>query len=584
MREPDESSLPQEGPVEHVVVVGFRGVARRIVRQLSTTGRRIVVVDPNITQEERDELERWDVEYLSGSAQSVDVLRLAHVSDARAVVCATDDDLTNIEIALLVRELSAQVRVVVQMANASVARALEPIARPGGVFDVAELATTSLVEAVLGRTTHELTLGGQDFLVTTFVSPRGGTFRSLWGDMTPIALTPANGGPALSCPSRDQTVTTGDLVTLLGTQQKFDAIGLTPARTRAAPSRRSWRRRLRETLAAVNDGLDRPFRIAFAVLVVLSLISVVVLNNHYVEPDGTRMSLLDAIYFTSETIATVGFGDFYFRDQASWLRVWAIVITLLGATLIAVATALLTNALVTRSLSTSRGRQRLTGMRGHIVVIGLGQVGSRVATRLHESGYEVAIVDGGQGRRFVPQMEAAGMPVLIGDPTLRETQLAANVHQSAGVAALTNDDLANIEIGLAVRGLIGDRTFPIALRIFGRNLARVLGSMSDTWKPRSIAELAAPWFIGAALGMEVVGTFYVGSAPYMAARLRIREGSGFDGIEVEDFRIHTRVAAIQRVETGVLEFPPGRDARLRAGDVAYVVGHYEDLFDVLERG
>ena len=36
------------------------------------------------------------------------------------------------------------------------------------------------------------------------------------------------------------------------------------------------------------------------------------------------MSVLDALYFTVETIGTVGFGDFYFRDQHTWLRVWAI--------------------------------------------------------------------------------------------------------------------------------------------------------------------------------------------------------------------------------------------------------------------
>jgi len=571
-------------PGGHIVVFGFRGVARRIVRQLSTTGRRIVVVDPDAAPEERDELERWDVEYLAGSGQNIDILRDARVSEALAVVCATEQDLINIEIALLVREMSLSVRVVVQMGNASVARALEPVAQPGAVFDVADLATASIVEAVLGRTTHVLTLAGQEFLVSSFTSARSGTFRSIWGDMTPVAVVAADGGPTVSCPSRDSTVAAGDLVTLLGTQQEFAAIGLTPTRTRAATLDRPWRRRARETLAALNDGLDRPFRIAFAVLVLLGVVSVAVLTNHYRGPDGRTMSLLDAIYFTSETIATVGFGDFYFRDQHAWLRIWAVIVMLVGATLIAVATALLTNTLVTRSLAQSLGRQRLTGMRGHIVVVGLGQVGSRVALNLRESGYDVAIIDSGQGQRFMPQMEAAGMPVLIGDPTMRETQMAAGVHRASGLAALTDDDLANIEVGLAVRGLIGERTFPIALRIFGRNLARVLGTVSDTWKPRSIAELAAPWFIGAALGMEVVGTFYVGSAPYMAARLRIREGSGFDGLAVDDFRVNTRVAAIQRAATGGLEFPPGPDAHLHAGDVAYVVGHYEDLFEVLERG
>jgi Trk K+ transport system NAD-binding subunit len=161
-------------PVGHIVVFGFRGVARRIVRQLSTAGRELVVVEPAATREERDELDRMDVEYLAGSGQSTDILRAANVAEALAVVCATNDDLINIEIALLVREMSSRVRVVVQMGNASVARALGPVAEPGGVFDVAELATASFVEAVLGRTTHVLDLAGQEFLVTSFTSPRSG--------------------------------------------------------------------------------------------------------------------------------------------------------------------------------------------------------------------------------------------------------------------------------------------------------------------------------------------------------------------------------------------------------------------------
>lgn len=566
----------------HIVVFGVHGVARRIIKQLSSTSRRILVVDPEASQQEREELEFWDVEYLSGSGQSTDSLRAARVSAALAVVWATADDLVNIEIALLVREMSATVRVVVQMGNAQVATALREVAQPGAVFDVAQLATASFVEAALGRTTHELTLGGRDFLVASFRSPRSGTFREIWGDMTPVAVAPAAGGPNVSCPSREAMVAEGDLVTLLGTPKQLHELGAPTSHERPATPGRTWRGRVRETMAAVKEGLDLPFRYVLGVLAVLAATSIVILVAAYQDPAGKRMSVLDAVYFTAETVATVGFGDFNFRDQEPWLRVWAIVITLAGASLIAVATALLTNALVTRSLQASLGRRRLTVMREHIVVIGLGQVGSRVALSLREAGYEVAIIDSGDGQRFVAQMEAAGARVLFGDPTMREVQLAAGVPRAVGLAVVTNDDLTNIEIGLSVRGLLGQRHLPVALRIFGRNLARVLTTMSEEWKPRSLAELAAPWFIGAAFGMEVVGTFYVGSAPYMAARLRIRPGSRFDGIAVDAFRINTRVAAIQRASSGTLESPPGRDAQLHAGDVAYVVGHFQDLFDVLE--
>jgi Trk K+ transport system NAD-binding subunit len=294
--------------------------------------------------------------------------------------------------------------------------------------------------------------------------------------------------------------------------------------------------------------------------------------------------VLDSIYFTSETIATVGFGDFYFRDQSTWLRIWAILLILFGATLVALATALLTNALVSRRLAQSLGRQRLTGMTDHIVVIGLGSVGSKVAADLHEAGYDVAVIDGGEGQRFIPQMRAAGIPVLIGDATLPETQAAAGIHRARGIAVLTSDDLVNIETGLSVRGVVGDRPVPIALRVFSKNLARVIGVGLDAGIARSIAELASPWFVGAALGLDVLGTFYVGSTPFMAARLTVHAGGGLDGVTMEDLGSRTRVVAIRRVAgTGELEYPPRRSTVLHAGDSAYLIGQYEELLDVLQR-
>jgi Trk K+ transport system NAD-binding subunit len=567
----------------HIVVFGFQGVARRIVKQLARTGRPILVVEPAFSPSERDTLRRYGVDFLEGFGQSEDTLTAVEVGDAFAALCVTDDDLRNIEIALQVRERSADVRIVVQMANAGVGRALTSVTHPGAVLEVAELASMSFVEAATQRTTHTIDLAGEDFVIATVACPERGSLRSLWGDRAPIAVRPADGSATVSCPSRDYVAEPGDLITLLGTSADYREAGLEPRVEQASASRRTWRRRLREALAAMADAVDRPFRIAFGVLAVLSILSVVVLTIGYQDKDGTHMNVLDAVYFTSETIATVGFGDYYFRDQPDWLRIWAIVLILLGAVLVALATALLTNALVSRRLAQSLGRQRLTGMKDHIVVIGLGSVGSKVAMDLRAAGYDVAVVDVGTGQRFIPQMNAARIPVVIGDPTLPETQADAGVRRAAGIAVLTNDDLTNIETGLAVRDAVGERPVPIVLRVFGRNLARVVGESLDAGVTRSIAELAAPWFVGAALGLNVLGTFYVGETPFMAARITVRAGGSLDGVAIQDLGAATRVVAIKRAD-GIepLEHPLPRDARLHVGDSAFLVGQYEDLVELLQ--
>ena len=407
-----------EAVSDHIVVFGYHGLARRVVRQLVNAGQHVVVVDPEASTVAVNAFRHWGVDYLRASGRSRETLLEANVASARAVVCVKDDDLRNIETAMLVREISPDVRIVVQMANTAVGRALHSIATPGAVIDVADLASSAFVEAALNRTTHAVHMGGKDFVVDTIVATRPGSLRGLWGDLAPIALRRKVDPVPTTCPGRDEMVEPGDTVTFIGTTADYASAGLDPQVHRGTLPGPTFRRRFREVFAAVGDAVDRPFRIAFAVLIALAVVSVVVLTSLYEEPDGTRMNPLDAIYFTAETLATVGFGDFYFRDQTPMLRLWAVFLILVGAILVTLSTALLTNALVSRRLAQSLGKQRMVRMRGHIVVVGLGSIGSRVATDLRSDGYEVAVIDGGAGQRLIPQMTAIGVPVLIGDATL----------------------------------------------------------------------------------------------------------------------------------------------------------------------
>ncbi|MDD2858124.1 MAG: NAD-binding protein [Candidatus Nanopelagicales bacterium] len=568
----------------HVIVFGVEGVARRIIRQLLNAGQDIVVVDPSATAQELADLQRWGVDYFEGSGQRENTLRDLSLATATAALCVNDDDLRNIEIALLVREFAPDLRIVIYAANAAVGRAMEHIAKPGAVLDVAQLASGSFLETMVQRSTHAIEFAGETFIVATFRNEAKGRLRSVWRDLAPIAVQPAGSRDVLPCPGRDLEAGRGDLVTLIGTADDYQELGVTLPRERAAALEGGFRRSLRRTFAAFSDAVDRPFRIALGVLIALGVFSVAVLTFGYEEPDGTQMSPFDAIYFTSETIATVGFGDFYFRDQQPWLRMWAVVLILMGATLVAVTTALLTNALVSRRLAQSLGRQRLTEMRDHMVVIGLGSVGIKVVTDLQSAGYQVAVIDRSESNKYIPQVRAAGIPIVFGDATLPETLSAVGVDRAAGVAVLTSDDLINIETGLAVRDATSPRTVPIALRLFERDLARVVGRSLDVGTARSTAELAAPWFVGAALGLEILGTFYVGPTLFLAASMTVRAGSGLDGLAMRDLAGQARVIAIHRSnESGRLEHPPRRDAAFAAGDTAYLIGQYQALMDVLQK-
>jgi Trk K+ transport system NAD-binding subunit len=125
---------------------------------------------------------------------------------------------------------------------------------------------------------------------------------------------------------------------------------------------------------------------------------------------------------------------------------------------------------------------------------------------------------------------------------------------------------------------------PVVLRVFDRELGRRLEQSFAFRHVWSTVAIAAPWFVGAALGLHVLNSFYVGSHPFLLARLRIGPGSGLEGLAMSELSASMRVIAIDRSATrGVLEHPPRRGTRLQAGDDAYLAGPYEELLRVLRR-
>jgi Trk K+ transport system NAD-binding subunit len=588
----------------HVIVCGGDETAVRTVEQLWAVGAAVAVVDADGEASPAAErlLAGWGIPLVRGRLR--ESLAEAGLARATAVVCLVGDDLAALEAALLVRRLRPDARLVVRMGNAEVGRALAEVVGEGRVLDVAALAAPSFAEACLGRRTHELRLAGRDVLVADLVADRDTSLRDRWGDLAPLAVATPD-APTVLCPGRDHAVRAGDVVTAVGTPEQFARHGaeevvlhLAPqapvrpvAGARSAGARRAAEREdtgprpgLFALLRSLAAEADRPLRAVAAVLAGLIVVSVVVLSVGYVKPDGTHMTVVDAVYFTVETIATVGYGDFNFADQDTWLRVYAIGLMTAGTVLSAVTFALITQLLVSRRIERSFGHRRVGAMRGHVVVVGLGTVGVAVVEELVAAGRRVVVIDRDEAGRHLARVRALDVPVVVGDATDTAVLDTANLAEATAVAVLTSDDLVNVETGLVVRERLGPRwaRVPVALRVFDRELA---GGIEDGFGFRSVrstAELAAPWFVGAALGLDVVGTFYVDRTPFVAGALTVAPGGGLDGLAMGELSERARVAAIRRAD-GRAELPPRRDTTFAAGDEAFLVGPHDEVVRVLLR-
>ena len=90
-------------------------------------------------------------------------------------------------------------------------------------------------------------------------------------------------------------------------------------------------------------------------------------------------------------------------------------------------------------------------MRDHIVVCGLGRVGSEVVRQLHERGERVLVIDSDEQRLEVAR--ELGVDYLFGDATDQAQLERANLNHARALVAAVHTDAENTFIVLTARAL-----------------------------------------------------------------------------------------------------------------------------------
>ena len=561
----------------HIIVSGDDALATTIIEELKNAGATVARL-ANIEQSE------------AGVARE---LTLAEVAHALAVVCVGDDDAINLEIALLARQANPNARVVARLSNDVLREAVADDNGPGAILNVAELAAPSIVEACLEHRTHQFEAAGIQFVVAGREAYRDATLRELYGDLAPVAVIHSENSPTPGemdiCPSRDQRVHAGDWTMMVGTADEVAAQGIRIPRTTRTRSHRPWPRRAVDAVwALVNEFNPLFFLIVAGSLVLLTCCTVLLRFNYEAPP---RMGWVDAFYFTVETMTTTGYGDFSFVHQPTWLRLFAAVMMFSGVTTTALLVAFVADVLLSRRFVLGVARPRIRHLGNHIVVVGLSALAMRVVTDLTTAGYEVAVIEQNEENRFLSAARKLDVPVIFGDATLRQTLQSARVDRARAVAVLTRDDMINIETGIVLTEMLGTEIrpglnwtdVPLVLRVFDRTLGFAVAQRFGFENVRSTVELAAPWFIGAAVGLQVLGAFSVGQRSFVVGGMRVAPGSELDGLRMFELSTQTRVIAITRPNS-LIKLHPRRDARLHADDTVYLVGPYRELLATLRKG
>ncbi len=184
----------------HIIVCGLDGIGVTIVEQLRRCGQQVVVLEQFTNPSQLQSVSAWTSAVVGSKGSLAQTLDAAGIWTASAIVCVVAQDLQNVQLALQARHMNPLVRVVSQLGNNAVRRAMAVDNGPGAVIDGASLAAPAIVEACLGRRLHEMQFGTTTFVAAT-VPVEGGTLRSTFGDLAPVAVT--RNDLVFACPGRD---------------------------------------------------------------------------------------------------------------------------------------------------------------------------------------------------------------------------------------------------------------------------------------------------------------------------------------------------------------------------------------------
>ncbi|OEJ34957.1 potassium channel family protein [Streptomyces subrutilus] len=153
------------------------------------------------------------------------------------------------------------------------------------------------------------------------------------------------------------------------------------------------------------------------------------------------------------------------------------------------------------------------GLSGHVVLLGLGKIGTRVLARLRELEIPVVCVESDPRARGLALARRLRVPVVVGDVTDEGVLEAARVHRAHALLAVTSSDTTNLEAALYARGVKPD--LRVVMRLYEDDFATAVYRTLRAAHPgaltrsRSVTHLAAPAFAGAMMGRQILGAIAV---------------------------------------------------------------------------
>ncbi|MBN1930321.1 MAG: potassium channel protein [Desulfobacterales bacterium] len=186
----------------------------------------------------------------------------------------------------------------------------------------------------------------------------------------------------------------------------------------------------------------------------LAFFIIVLGTTGYVIIEGWE--ILDAVYMTIITLATVGYGEVHAISRIG--KIYTILLIILGTGFYLYILAAVVQFMVEGRIRILLGRRRLdkkiNRLRNHYIVCGYGRIGKVLCKKLRLKPIDLVVIE--KNPELNRLMDEEGILYLSGDAADESTLLKAGIEHAKGLVAILDTDTENVFLVLTARQLNPD--------------------------------------------------------------------------------------------------------------------------------
>lgn len=205
----------------------------------------------------------------------------------------------------------------------------------------------------------------------------------------------------------------------------------------------------------------------------------------------------------------------------------------------------------------------------HIILVGLGHLGFRVAQELNGLDRDVVIIEKDPEDILIDQTQAMGFPVIVGDARREEELRGANINKARAMIICTQNDSVNLQIAFNARKR--NPNINIVVRIFDEEFGRTINEQFG-FRALSATGMSAPVFATAATGADVTRPLTIEGESLSLAKLELPRRSRLVGMSMAEVEAFYNVSVVYLRRDGESNFHPSGERRLVEADTIAIFG------------